>query len=292
MPLATGTDRSETGHPPALLRDGARHVVVGKVIAARRDGDKAIATVIIHDSIVLDQIRSGAKETSLGYELKLDSNRYQRAISLDHLAIVPRARCGPACSLQTDAASTAATCACASCASCATVDRAPSTASIGPTRADAAKCRPEVLARFQPLADIHRDADRQRRIAKSLAITGTRQVDAIDRRRLVSIVARDSDDPDEDVVDIADLDDHTIGARALRAIDRALADVHRKICDAEATEKIIDRMPEATRIMLGREPRANADAAKPTADREKVARDAAKRRLDEYQHAVRNKETK
>lgn len=90
-------------HPNGLLRDGAVGKVIGTVVAARVDGDHVVVTVMVSDQDGIDAINGGMYELSLGYSCKLDENRYQRDINVDHLALVPRARCGPTCALRADA---------------------------------------------------------------------------------------------------------------------------------------------------------------------------------------------
>lgn len=90
------------GHPAKFpaAKSGAK--VVGTVESGRLDDDTAVARVSITDPGALALIQAGTHELSLGYQCKLDGDRYQRGIKLDHLAIVERARCGPTCALRTD----------------------------------------------------------------------------------------------------------------------------------------------------------------------------------------------
>lgn len=99
-------------HPDGLLRDGAQGVVIGQVVAARVDVDHVVASFMVYDQRGLDAIAAGTHELSLGYGCTLDAERYQRGISIDHLAVVPRARCGPTCALRADGEG--ATCPCQS----------------------------------------------------------------------------------------------------------------------------------------------------------------------------------
>lgn len=91
-------------HPAdgGLLKHGSTGHQVGQVIGARVDGDKLATSVLVTDPAGQSAIASGTHELSMGYECKLDSKRYQRDSEVDHLAIVPKARCGPQCSLRTD----------------------------------------------------------------------------------------------------------------------------------------------------------------------------------------------
>lgn len=92
-------------HPPGLLRNGAEGRIIGRVVGGRLDGEFAIAQILITDTEALADIEAGIVELSLGYVCRLDDKRFQRDISLDHLALVPRARCGALCALRTDEAS-------------------------------------------------------------------------------------------------------------------------------------------------------------------------------------------
>ena len=85
-----------------LLRDGGDGHHIGKVESARLDGDEAVVDVSVDDPTGAAAIRAGTHELSLGYACRLDSARYQRGTYVDHLALVPTARCGPQCSLRTD----------------------------------------------------------------------------------------------------------------------------------------------------------------------------------------------
>lgn len=113
LPVVSGKEIDSTsppGHPEDLIAKGAEFVQIGVVLDGRVEDGKAIATIYFHDQAALDAIDDGIKELSLGYSCQLDSERFQRNIQLDHLSIVPRARCGAACALRTDASE--APCAC------------------------------------------------------------------------------------------------------------------------------------------------------------------------------------
>lgn len=99
-------------HPPGLLRNGAQGKIIGRVLGGRLDGDFAVAQILVTDAEALAAIEAGTLELSLGYVCRLDDRRYQRDISLDHLALVPRARCGAMCALRADAAEGEPTCNC------------------------------------------------------------------------------------------------------------------------------------------------------------------------------------
>jgi hypothetical protein len=89
-------------HPEGMLKDGSPAKIVGHVIEGRVDGNHAVARILITDDAALAAIEDGMHELSLGYSAKLDGDRYQREITLDHLALVPRARCGASCALRVD----------------------------------------------------------------------------------------------------------------------------------------------------------------------------------------------
>lgn len=96
-------------HPTDLVSRGATADVVGQVISARIDGAFVVARILITDPRGIAAIDSGINELSLGYTSRLDETRRQRDIKIDHLALVPRARCGASCALRTD-------CTCINCA--------------------------------------------------------------------------------------------------------------------------------------------------------------------------------
>ncbi len=91
------------GHPNGLLADGTDYHEIGMVMGGRIEGDHAVASIYIHDVGALKAIEDGTRELSLGYRCTLDEQKYQRNIQLDHLSVVPRARCGASCALKTDA---------------------------------------------------------------------------------------------------------------------------------------------------------------------------------------------
>lgn len=87
------------GHPNGMLRDDMGARVVGRVADAWLDGDHAAVRIDVASYAVNDDVH----ELSLGYEVALDDQRYQRDTRPDHLAIVDAARCGATCALRTDA---------------------------------------------------------------------------------------------------------------------------------------------------------------------------------------------
>lgn len=93
------------GHPAGMISDGATAAIVGRVDSARLEGDHAVCTMTIADARALD----AGRELSLGYKVAVDALGNHNGTRVDHLALVPRARCGPTCSVRTDCAS-ACTC--------------------------------------------------------------------------------------------------------------------------------------------------------------------------------------
>lgn len=93
-------------HPDDLLSSGSPATIIGKVRDARVDSDAngayAVVSLEITDSKGWDAVESGTHELSLGYTSRLDGDRYQRDIRVDHLALVPAGRCGSTCALRSD----------------------------------------------------------------------------------------------------------------------------------------------------------------------------------------------
>jgi hypothetical protein len=84
------------------LRAGGQALVVGHVGETRVDGDHAIAKLVFtHPEGPRAMVR-GVRELSLGYDADLDEDGFQRNTDVDHLALVPRARCGATCEVRTD----------------------------------------------------------------------------------------------------------------------------------------------------------------------------------------------
>lgn len=81
------------------MQDGR---IVGRVEAARLDGDYIIATFRITDQEALEEIDAGVTDLSLGYLSHKDADGFQRGVIVDHLALVPRGRC-QTCELRADA---------------------------------------------------------------------------------------------------------------------------------------------------------------------------------------------
>ncbi len=84
---------------------GATHVAIGTIIDARVDGEHAIAKIAVTSMDGITAIDGGTHELSLGYQCVTDEDGYQRKTIIDHLALVPKARCGGTCALRADASS-------------------------------------------------------------------------------------------------------------------------------------------------------------------------------------------
>lgn len=95
---------------PATKKVTAHTPVVGRVISARVDGDLAIARFRVETNEARALVALGSTQLSLGYDTHLDSQNYQRQTEVDHLAMVPLARCGATCSVRVDGASGSCTC--------------------------------------------------------------------------------------------------------------------------------------------------------------------------------------
>ena len=86
-----------------LISKGAPADDVGFLLPSRLDGDEVVARVLV-DERGWRAIQDGTHELSLGYSCRLDADRNQVDIEIDHLALVPKARCGGVCALRVDAA--------------------------------------------------------------------------------------------------------------------------------------------------------------------------------------------
>lgn len=89
-------------HPAGTIRGGAEAKVVGRIVRGWIDGDFAAAELRIDDAKARRGIAEGTRELSLGYTVDIVGG-FQRNTEIDHLAIVPVARCGPACVIRADA---------------------------------------------------------------------------------------------------------------------------------------------------------------------------------------------
>lgn len=100
-------------HPDGLISKGSKADRIGTVISARIDGDYVICQILVTDPRGIKAIADGTHELSLGYTSILRDGKWQSTIKIDHLSLVPRARCGPVCALRADCASSPdATCPC------------------------------------------------------------------------------------------------------------------------------------------------------------------------------------
>lgn len=86
-----------------LIREGAKPQIVGYVVGGRVDEDEhAVAKFVITHADGDAALARGWTELSLGYEATRMGDGYQSETSIDHLALVPRARCGATCRARTD----------------------------------------------------------------------------------------------------------------------------------------------------------------------------------------------
>lgn len=86
-------------HPDEMIGDRAHPTIVGRIIDARLDGDLAIARLRIESRAAREAVLGGIRQLSLGYLARTDARRYQRDTVVDHLALVPRGRCGAQCAI-------------------------------------------------------------------------------------------------------------------------------------------------------------------------------------------------
>lgn len=97
-------------HPRGLIASGAQANVVGSVLRAWVEGDYAWAEFRVDSAAALAKIGDHtARELSLGYAVDMEGE-WQRNTRVDHLALVPAARCGSACSIRTDCGPTPCSC--------------------------------------------------------------------------------------------------------------------------------------------------------------------------------------
>lgn len=101
-------------HPDGLISGGAAAQIVGKVRATRLVDDCALVEFEVSDPAGRTAIDDGIHELSLGYQCHTDENGFQRGTVVDHLALVPAARCGPLCELRPDSATAGYRADCAS----------------------------------------------------------------------------------------------------------------------------------------------------------------------------------
>lgn len=87
-------------HPEEHLDEGGVGDELGRVLDSRIEDGLLIARILVENDRGFAAIHDGIHELSLGYYRRLDENSYQRDIRIDHLALVPRARCGARCALR------------------------------------------------------------------------------------------------------------------------------------------------------------------------------------------------
>lgn len=97
-------------HPDEMV-DGVNYKdhIVGSLINPRQDGDNLVADIIVYDDAVIDKIEAGTVELSEGYSLEdlvhNDQLGHYEQVGMvaNHVAIVPKGRCGGSCKLNFDA---------------------------------------------------------------------------------------------------------------------------------------------------------------------------------------------
>ena len=93
-------------HPDAMVSpDTWRDVSVGVVQNVRRENELLVADLLITDKDTIDQIQTyGLREVSCGYDAEYVQTSpgyaFQQGIVGNHVAIVPRGRCGATCSIK------------------------------------------------------------------------------------------------------------------------------------------------------------------------------------------------
>lgn len=91
-------------HPPALVTPASwREYVVGTVTNVRRMDSRLVADLLIADAGAIKEIQSGLREVSCGYDASYEQTApgeaTQREIVGNHVALVPKGRCGPTCAI-------------------------------------------------------------------------------------------------------------------------------------------------------------------------------------------------
>jgi hypothetical protein len=92
-------------HPDELVNpDTWGEVAVGTVQNVRRQGDLLVADLLITQADAIKDVQSGLREVSCGYEAEYEAmgpgKAQQRAIVGNHVALVPKGRCGSICSIK------------------------------------------------------------------------------------------------------------------------------------------------------------------------------------------------
>jgi len=94
-------DSSEQNHR-GVIADGATADIIGRIVAARLVDGYAVVDIAVTASHGIDAVERGIRELSLTYRCDLDDAGYQRNTEVDHLAVLPRGRCGAGCAVRAD----------------------------------------------------------------------------------------------------------------------------------------------------------------------------------------------
>lgn len=153
-------------HPPDKV--DPKTPIKERVLTARVDGDHVIVEVLVTDIETARELAAGTKELSLGYDVRVDAEGWHRDTVVDHLALVPRGRCGSTCALRTDATDDAkhAPCACGG----------------GMLHEDGTRGQARMLTEDEMKAKIAA-AEAERDIAKQTATAATKRADAAEAER-------------------------------------------------------------------------------------------------------------
>jgi hypothetical protein len=92
-------------HPNDLVGpENWSQVAVGTVQNVRRDGELLVADLLITQAAAIRDVQAGLREVSCGYEARYEQTEpgraKQTAIVGNHVALVPRGRCGATCSIK------------------------------------------------------------------------------------------------------------------------------------------------------------------------------------------------
>lgn len=92
-------------HPNDLVGpENWNQVAVGTVQNVRRQDDLLVADLLITQAAAIRDVQSGLREVSCGYEARYEQDEpgkaKQTAIVGNHVALVPRGRCGATCSIK------------------------------------------------------------------------------------------------------------------------------------------------------------------------------------------------
>lgn len=91
-------------HPSELVTpESWKKHVVGTVSNVRRDGTRLVADLLIADKDAIKAVNDGLREVSCGYDAIYEQtspgHATQREIVGNHVALVPKGRCGPTCAI-------------------------------------------------------------------------------------------------------------------------------------------------------------------------------------------------